>query len=87
MQFQSQMSQTFITNLMNQETRDKLTSDYGFLNITGQDVSSDVAEMYGIPEVFMSAEPQTVVQQPMPVSRKAISSQNWVTQPLLLFHS
>ena len=43
-------AQGIIENLMNQETRDKLTSDYGFLNITGQDVSSDVAEMYGIPE-------------------------------------
>lgn len=48
-------AQGIIENLMNQETRDKLTSDYGFLNITGQDVSSDVAEMYGIPEgVYIS---------------------------------
>ena len=48
-------AQGIIENLMNQETRDKLTSDYGFLNITGQDVSSDVAEMYGIPEgVYVS---------------------------------
>lgn len=45
-------AQSIIENLMNQETRDKLTSDYGFLNITGQDVSSDVAEMYSIPEGF-----------------------------------
>lgn len=48
-------AQGIIENLMNQETRDKLTSDYGFLNITGQDVSSDVAEMYSIPEgVYVS---------------------------------
>lgn len=48
-------AQSIIENLMNQETRDKLTSDYGFLNITGQDVSSDVAEMYSIPEgVYVS---------------------------------
>ena len=48
-------AQGIIENLMNQETRDKLTSDYGFLNITGQYVSSDVAEMYGIPEgVYVS---------------------------------
>ena len=48
-------AQGIIENLMNQETRDKLTSDYGFLNITGQDVSSDVAEIYGIPEgVYVS---------------------------------
>ena len=48
-------AQSIIENLMNQETRDKLTSDYGFLNITEQDVSSDVAEMYSIPEgVYVS---------------------------------
>lgn len=48
-------AQSIIENLMNQETRDKLTSDYGFLNITGEDVSSDVAEMYSIPEgVYVS---------------------------------
>ena len=48
-------AQGIIENLMNQETRDKLTSDYGFLNITVQDVSSDVAEMYSIPEgVYVS---------------------------------
>ena len=48
-------AQGIIENLMNQETRDKLTSDYGYLNITGQDVSSDVAEMYNIPEgVYVS---------------------------------
>ena len=44
-----------IENLMNQETRDKLTSDYGFLNITGQDVSSEEAEKYNVPEgVYVS---------------------------------
>ena len=36
-------AQSIIENLMNQETRDKLTSNYGFLNITGQDVSSEEA--------------------------------------------
>ncbi|MCC8028700.1 MAG: trypsin-like peptidase domain-containing protein [Lachnospiraceae bacterium] len=39
-----------IEELMNQETRTKLTENYGCLNITGSDVSSDVAEMYGVPE-------------------------------------
>ncbi len=43
-------AQPIIEELMNQETRTKLTEDYGCLNITGSDVSSDVAEMYGIPE-------------------------------------
>ena len=48
-------AQSIIENLMNQETRDKLTSDYGFLNITGQDVSSDEAEKYNVPEgVYVS---------------------------------
>ena len=48
-------AQGIIENLMNQETRDKLTSDYGFLNITGQDVSSDEAEKYNVPEgVYVS---------------------------------
>ena len=43
-------AQPIIEELMNQETRTKLTENYGCLNITGSDVSSDVAEMYGIPE-------------------------------------
>lgn len=43
-------AQSIIENLMNQETRDKLTSDYGYLSISGQDVSETVAEMYGIPQ-------------------------------------
>lgn len=43
-------AQSIIENLMNQETRDKLTSNYGFLNITGQDVSSEEAEKYNVPE-------------------------------------
>ena len=48
-------AQSIIENLMNQETRDKLTSDYGFLNITGQDVSSDEADKYNVPEgVYVS---------------------------------
>lgn len=48
-------AQSIIEDLMNQETRDKLTSDYGFLNITGQDVTSDEAEKYNVPEgVYVS---------------------------------
>ena len=48
-------AQSIIENLMNQETRDKLTSNYGFLNITGQDVSSEEAEKYNVPEgVYVS---------------------------------
>ena len=48
-------AQSIIENLMNQETRDKLTSDYGFLNITGQDVTSEEAEKYNVPEgVYVS---------------------------------
>lgn len=48
-------AQSIIENLMNQETRDKLTSNYGFLNITGEDVSSEEAEKYNVPEgVYVS---------------------------------
>lgn len=48
-------AQSIIENLMNQETRDKLTSNYGFLNITGQDVPSEEAEKYNVPEgVYVS---------------------------------
>ena len=48
-------AQGIIEKLMNQETRDKLTSDYGFLNITGQDVTSEEAEKYNVPEgVYVS---------------------------------
>ena len=48
-------AQSIIENLMNQETREKLTSDYGYLNISGQDVSSDEAEKYNVPEgVYVS---------------------------------
>ncbi|MCD7981640.1 MAG: trypsin-like peptidase domain-containing protein [Clostridiales bacterium] len=43
-------AQPIIEELMNQETRTKLTENYGCLNITGSDVSSEAAEMYGIPE-------------------------------------
>ncbi|MCD7864720.1 MAG: trypsin-like peptidase domain-containing protein [Clostridiales bacterium] len=43
-------AQPIIEELMTQETRTKLTENYGCLNITGSDVSSEVAEMYGVPE-------------------------------------
>ena len=80
-------AQSIIENLMNQETRDKLTSNYGFLNITGQDVSSEEAENIMFRKAFMSAEPQMAVQQQMPVSREATLSQSLVIQPLPRFLS
>lgn len=43
-------AQPIIENLMSQETRTKLTENYGCLNITAQDVSSDAAQMYGVPQ-------------------------------------
>ena len=43
-------AQPIIENLMTKETRTKLTDNYGCLNITGQDVSSEVVQMYGVPE-------------------------------------
>lgn len=43
-------AQPIIEELMTQETRTKLTENYGCLNITAQDVSSEAAEMYGVPE-------------------------------------
>lgn len=43
-------AQPIIESLMTKETRTKLTSDYGCLNISATSVSSDVSEMYGIPE-------------------------------------
>lgn len=43
-------AQGIIENLMNRETRDKLDSDYGYLSITGQDVSEEATQMYGIPQ-------------------------------------
>ncbi len=43
-------AQSIIEELMTQETRTKLTENYGALNITGYDVSSDAATMYGMPE-------------------------------------
>ncbi|MCD8134399.1 MAG: trypsin-like peptidase domain-containing protein [Clostridiales bacterium] len=49
-------AQPIIEELMTQETRTKLTENYGFLNISGADVSSEAAEMYGIPEgVYVSS--------------------------------
>lgn len=38
-----------IENLMTKETRTKLSKNYGVLNITGADVSSEAAMQYGIP--------------------------------------
>lgn len=43
-------AQPIIENLMTKETRTKLTDNYGCLNITGQDVPSEVVQMYGVPE-------------------------------------
>lgn len=43
-------AQSIIENLMNRETRDKLESGYGYLNIAGQDVSEEATELYGIPK-------------------------------------
>lgn len=43
-------AQPIIENLMTKETRTKLTENYGCLNITGQDVSAEASQMYGIPE-------------------------------------
>lgn len=42
-------AQSIIESLMTKETRTKLESNYGCLNITGNSVSSE-AQMYGIPE-------------------------------------
>lgn len=43
-------AQSIIEDLMNRETREKLTSDYGYLNISGQDVEETATQMYGIPQ-------------------------------------
>ncbi len=42
-------AQPIIETLMSQETRERLDSDYGWLNISGQDVSSDMTSSYGMP--------------------------------------
>ncbi len=42
-------AQPIIETLMSQETRDRLDSDYGWLNITGRDISSDMTSSYGMP--------------------------------------
>ncbi len=48
-------AQPIIENLMNRETRTKLTENYGALNITGTDVTSDVASAYNMPQgVYVS---------------------------------
>lgn len=38
-----------IENLMTKETRTKLSNNYGVLNITGLDVSTEASQQYGIP--------------------------------------
>lgn len=43
-------AQSIIEDLMNRETREKLDSNYGYLNISGQDVSEEATAMYGIPQ-------------------------------------
>ena len=43
-------AQPIIENLMTHETRTKLTENYGCLNITAQDVSSETSQMYGVPQ-------------------------------------
>ena len=48
-------AQSIIEDLMNQTTRDKLESGYGYLGIYGSDVDSTTSETYGIPEgVYIS---------------------------------
>lgn len=42
-------AQSIIEDLMNRETREKLDSNYGYLNISGQDVSEEATAMYGDP--------------------------------------
>lgn len=43
-------AQPIIESLMTKETRTKLDSNYGCLNITGNTVSTEAIEIYGIPE-------------------------------------
>ncbi len=43
-------AQPIIENLMTLQTREKLTKNYGCLNITGTDVSSDASQAYGMPQ-------------------------------------
>ena len=43
-------AQTILENLMKQETREKLSSNYGYLGISGKSVDSDTAKMYNVPE-------------------------------------
>jgi len=43
-------AESILEELMTQETRTKLTENYGALNITGYDVSSEAASLYGMPE-------------------------------------
>ncbi|MCC8151178.1 MAG: trypsin-like peptidase domain-containing protein [Lachnospiraceae bacterium] len=42
-------AQSILEELMTQETKTKLSEDYGCLNITGYDVSDEAVSMYGIP--------------------------------------
>ncbi|MCD8333432.1 MAG: trypsin-like peptidase domain-containing protein [Clostridiales bacterium] len=43
-------AESILEELMTQETRTKLTENYGALNITGYDVSTEAASLYGMPE-------------------------------------
>ncbi len=42
-------AQPIIETLMSQETRTRLDSDYGWLNISGRDITSDMTSSYGMP--------------------------------------
>jgi len=42
-------AQPILEELMTQETKTKLSEDYGCLNITGYDVSDEAVSMYGLP--------------------------------------
>ncbi len=43
-------AQPVIENLMSMQTRTKLTKNYGCLNITGTDVTTDAMQAYGMPQ-------------------------------------
>lgn len=49
-------AQPIVENLMARQTREKVDSGYGYLNISGRNVSEDVSEMYGIPQGAYVAE-------------------------------
>lgn len=43
-------AESIIKKLMNEETKQKLTSGYGYLGISGNDVDSTISEQYSVPE-------------------------------------